>query len=250
MANLNSLDERWLREGARDENEFAKFIARRKAGEPVHRILGWREFWGMKFYLSPGTLEPRPDSETMIEVLLKQIPDKHQSLRFLDMGMGTGCLLLAALKEFPHANGIGIDQSGDAVSTAQKNAAENHLHERAEFLQLDWHDTNALHALGQFDVILCNPPYIPSADILNLQAEVKDHDPTAALDGGSNGLVPYHHIAAQLHRLLAPNGIALFEFGYDQAVQIQQIMRANGLLASDAIQDLGGNDRIIIVKNP
>lgn len=247
MVSVTSLDERWLREDARDDAEFQNFMQRRRSGEPVHRILGWREFWGMKFYLSPGTLEPRPDSETMIEVLCKQIPDQHQPLRFLDMGTGTGCLLLAALKEFPNANGIGIDQSMDAISTAQKNANENNLDERAKFLQLDWNNISSLHALGQFDVILCNPPYIASADILNLQAEVKDHDPMAALDGGADGLAPYRHIAAQLHQLLSPRGIALFEFGHDQAMQIQQIMQSNQLYASEPIRDLGGNDRIIWV---
>lgn len=247
---VNSLDARWLREGARDDAELESFLQRRAAGEPVHRILGWREFWGLKFYLSPGALEPRPDSETMIEVLLKAVPDKNATLRILDMGTGTGCLLLAALKEFPNATGIGIDQSADAITTAQKNAVENNLQTRTEFFQMDWNDKNKLHALGQFDVILCNPPYIPSRNIENLQPEVKNHDPMTALDGGDDGLHPYRYLAGQLHYLLSPGGIALFEFGYDQAVAVQQILQSAGINSSAPIKDLGGNDRIIIATLP
>lgn len=277
---MNKLDQHWLREGARDETEFQQFLTRRAAGEPVHRILGWREFWGMKFFLSPETLEPRPDSETMIEVLLKCHPGRaspeasgdpgspentetfsflgsrlganswlgRDNMKILDLGTGTGCLLLAALKEFPNATGIGIDQSADAVATAQKNARENNLSERAEFEQFDWNDTGKLKSLGAFDVILCNPPYIPSGDIQNLQTEVREHDPRAALDGGADGLAPYRHIAPQLKYLLKPGGIALFEFGHDQATAVQNIMQAQNLIISAAYQDLGGNDRVITVS--
>ena len=275
---INSLDARWLREGAQDDAEFESFLQRRAVGEPVHRILGWREFWGMKFYLSPGTLEPRPDSETMIEVLLSSrakrsadpgsrddldsYPSRdpgslladasaaRDDMKILDLGTGTGCLLLAALKEFPNAVGIGIDQSADAIATAAKNATENNLQSRAEFLQMDWHDKNKLHALGKFDVILCNPPYIPSRDIETLQPEVRNHDPMAALDGGDDGLHPYRHIAAQLHYLLSPAGIALLEFGHDQAAAVRQILESHGLSASQAIKDLGGNNRIIVATLP
>lgn len=280
MADINSLDARWLREGARDETEYQTFLARRAAGEPVHRILGWREFWGMKFHLSPETLEPRPDSETMIEVLLSSRPERRRrgepgsrdivsvhlsrgpgslladasaardDMKFLDLGTGTGCLLLAALKEFPNATGIGIDQSADASRTAQKNAMENNLQNRAEFLQLDWHDADALRALGKFDVVLCNPPYIPSTDICQLQIEVREHDPLAALDGGDDGLQPYRYLAPMLHGLLSPGGIALFEFGYDQAMEIRQILQSAGLSVSAPIQDLGGNDRILVAALP
>ncbi len=275
---IPALDARWLREGARDEAEFAVFMRRRAKGEPVHRILGWREFWGMKFRLSPETLEPRPDSETVIETLLSSRarrasaidPGSQDSLdsfssrdpgsapcglgrddiRILDMGTGTGCLLLAALKEFPAATGIGIDAAAGAVTTAQKNAAENNLQNRAAFQQLDWNDTAKLKSLGAFDIIICNPPYIPSADIQNLQTEVREHDPLAALDGGADGLEPYRIIARQLHTLLKPDGIALFEIGYDQAADVRAIMSAQNLTASAPHQDLGGNDRVIVVTRP
>ncbi len=250
MARLDSLDARWLREGARDQAEFEQFMQRRAAGESVHRILGWREFWGLKFHLSSETLEPRPDSETMIEVLLRQIPDANASLRMLDLGTGTGCLLLAALNEFKQAKGIGIDQSLDAIATAQKNAAENNLQSRSEFLQMDWNDQTALRRLGQFNVILCNPPYIPSEDIKNLQSEVKHHDPMSALDGGADGLQPYRYLAGELRHLLIAGGVALFEFGHDQAAKIQDIMQSAGFWTSPAYQDLGGNDRVIIVRAP
>jgi len=249
MSALDRLEMRWLHKGARDEAEYQDFLLRRAAGEPVHRILGWREFWGLKFFLSPETLEPRPDSETVIEVLL-QLYSVHKSktLKVLDIGTGTGCLLLAALHEFPHATGIGIDLSTGAIVTAQKNADQLNLSSRAKFHHLSYEDSETLKSLGSFDIILCNPPYIPKGKIKKLQKEVKDHDPIAALDGGADGLAPYRIIVPQLAGLLNSNGIALFEIGYDQTVAVQNIMAAQNLTASSPYRDLGGNDRVIAVK--
>jgi len=249
MSALDQLEKRWLRDGARDESEYQTFLARRVAGEPVHRILGWREFWGLRFFLSPETLEPRPDSETVIEVLLKLYSSyKSNTLKVLDIGTGTGCLLLAALHEFPNATGIGIDISTGAIATAQKNAAQLNFFGHATFHQLNYEDGHALKSLGPFDVILCNPPYIPSGEIENLQKEVKDYDPFAALDGGVDGLAPYRTLAQQLSGLLKPDGIALFEIGHDQAATVGSIMRSQNLTASTPYRDLGGNDRVIVVK--
>jgi len=251
MAAIEKLEQRWLREGARDEAEFEIFLARRAAGEPVHRILGWREFWGLRFFLSPETLEPRPDSETVIEVLLKLQSNKTTVLRFLDMGTGTGCLLLAALHAFPNAAGIGIDAAAGAVVTAQKNAAHLCLTERANFYQINWNnpdDMEKLKSFGPFDVVLCNPPYIPHGDIKTLQTEVRDHDPHGALDGGADGLAPYRAIAPQLKTLLSPAGIAIFEIGHNQAAAVGAILEAAGLHASVPYQDLGGNDRVITAR--
>jgi release factor glutamine methyltransferase len=251
MAVITSLDKKWLREGARDDAEYEKFLQRRASGESTHRILGWREFWGMKFFLSTETLEPRPDSETVIETLIKFFPlngDRGAQPRLLDLGTGTGCLLLSALKEYPNAAGIGIDQSADAIATAKRNAAENNLSDRAEFLHLDWHDTDKLFALGKFDVVISNPPYIPAAEIQTLQTEVRIHDPLAALDGGADGLAPYRHIIPLLQHLLRPNGIAIFEIGHNQAAAINNILQANQLPAAQCFKDLGGNDRVLLVK--
>ncbi|HRJ13273.1 MAG TPA: HemK/PrmC family methyltransferase, partial [Alphaproteobacteria bacterium] len=142
-----------------------------------------------------------------------------------------------------------IDQSADAIATAEKNAIENNLAARAKFLQLDWHDTDRLCALGTFDIILCNPPYIPTHNIEDLQSEVRQHDPMRALDGGPDGLAPYRIIAPHLAHLLKRTAIALFEFGHDQATDIQDIMSSHHYQTSPAYQDLGGNDRVIIVSN-
>jgi len=281
MSALDQLEKRWLRAGARDEFEYQTFLARRAAGEPVHRILGWREFWGLRFFLSPETLEPRPDSETVMEVLLSSRKPCHSAakagysgshdekeskpswepgswaanaasarddIRFLDIGTGTGCLLLAALHEFPNATGVGIDLSAGAVVTAQENAVQLNLSDRAAFYELSYEDHKVLKSLGPFDVILCNPPYIPSGEIGDLQKEVKDYDPLAALDGGADGLGPYRILAPQLAGLLNPNGIALFEIGHDQAAAVQEIMTEQNLTASTPYRDLGGNDRVIVVK--
>ena len=248
MSTVDELEKRWLREGARDDKEFENFTNRRKGGEPVHRILGWREFWGLKFYLSRETLEPRPDSETMIEVLLRTYQHKQAPLRMLDMGTGTGCLLMAALSEFPNATGIGIDVFAGAVATAQKNASLLGFEDRAAFHQINWYKTDDLKALGQFDIILANPPYIPHADISKLQIEVREYDPIAALDGGLDGLDAYRHIISQLNHVLNPRGITLFEIGYDQAHAVQTILQEAGMLPSPAYADLGGNPRVITAQ--
>jgi release factor glutamine methyltransferase len=250
MPSLEQLETRWLREGARDDQELQSFYARRRGGEPLHRILGWREFWGLKFYLSRQTLEPRPDSETMIEVLLQQRADKTQAHRILDLGTGTGCLLLAALHEYQNATGVGIDAALGAVTAAQKNAEHLGLAARAEFRQVNWHHADALLALGQFDIILANPPYIPHQDIATLQTEVREYDPIAALDGGHDGLDSYRHLSEQLRYLLKPDGIALFEIGHDQAGPVQAILSLRGFHPSGAFKDLGGNDRVIVATQP
>jgi len=242
------LEARWLAEDARSETEYKSFLARRAGGEPLHRILGWREFWGLRFALSPETLEPRPDSETVIETLITLRPEKNIHYRVLDLGTGTGCLLLAALHEYSQGIGVGIDAATGAVAAAQKNAAYLNLAARAQFQRLDWGDTAALQALGTFDVIVCNPPYIPSRDIAALAQDVQRYDPRAALDGGADGLAPYRLLAPQLRRLLAPGGIALFEIGHDQAAAIKAIFQSENLRAGGPWQDLGGKDRVITAQ--
>jgi release factor glutamine methyltransferase len=138
-----------------------------------------------------------------------------------------------------------MDAASGAIATAQKNAEHLALAERAEVRTLNWHNDDALRALGRFDIILCNPPYIPHADIQTLQTEVREYDPIAALDGGSDGLEPYRHITTHLEHLLRPRGMALFEIGYNQAAAVQDILRGAGFDASTAYKDLGGNDRVI-----
>ncbi len=224
---------------------FAVMVDRRAAREPVHRILGARDFWGLSFRLSPDTLEPRPDSETIVEAALHAVgANRAASLRLLDLGTGTGCLLLALLSELPAAGGVGTDRAPGAVRTARENARTLGLGARVAFLVADW--TAAL--AGPFDLIVSNPPYIPDAAVPALAPEVRDHDPRAALAGGPDGLAPYRTIAADLPRLLAPGATAVFEVGAGQADDVAAIGRAAGLDPVAVRADHGGVPRAVVLR--
>lgn len=219
------------------------FTARRIAGEPVWRILGEREFWGLPFRLSPATLEPRPDSETIVETALALLAGRREEeLKLLDLGTGTGCLLIALLSELPRARGLGIDLSEEACRTAAANAALNGVDGRVTFRQGSWTDGLA----GRFDLIVSNPPYIPSAEIATLSVEVREHDPLLALDGGADGLGPYRLFASALPPLLAPGGVIVFEIGAGQRPDVVALMRAGGLEFRGSRNDLGGHERALI----
>ena len=219
------------------------FAARRAAGEPVWRILGEREFWGLPFRLSRATLEPRPDSETIVEAALAQFAGRREEqLKLLDLGTGTGCLLIALLSELPRARGVGIDLSHEACRTAAANAALNGVDDRATFRQGNWTEGLA----GRFDLIVSNQPYIPTAEIATLSVEVREHDPVLALDGGADGLGPYRLFASSLPPLLAPGGVVLFEIGAGQGADVVALMRAGGLELRGSRNDLGGHERALI----
>lgn len=223
-----------------DENTAVEvLIARRMKGEPVARIIGSREFWGLKFGLNEATLEPRPDSEALIEAVLNT---GKRGGRILDLGTGTGCLLLSLLHEWPLATGTGIDIALRAVEQAAKNAAALGLGGRAEFCVNNW----LTGLTGKFDVIVSNPPYIRAADINGLQREVRDFDPMMALDGGEDGLGPYRLLIPQLKQFLNPNGIAAFEVGAGQAQDVMNLFKANEFSNFAAHQDLGGVARCVI----
>lgn len=218
-------------------------LARRLAGGPLWRILGAREFWGLSFSLSEGTLEPRPDSETLIEAALKHlVARRHDQLRLLDLGTGTGCLLIATLREFPQASGLGIDLSPDAVATATGNAARNGVGERSAFRQGNWTDGIA----ERFDLILSNPPYIGSDEITGLDRNVREHDPLLALDGGPDGLDAYRALAAALPAHLKPGGLAILEIGAGQEEAVVALMTRAGLRHLDSRRDLGGHIRALV----
>jgi len=223
--------------------KLTEMIARRSAREPVSRILGHREFWSAIFRLSPETLDPRPDSETLIEAALAALPDRERPYRVLDFGTGTGCLLLALLSELPNAWGIGIDSEPGAATTARRNAAALGLAHRARFLAGSWGDAVA----GAWDVVLANPPYIPTGEIAGLMPEVARHEPRQALDGGADGLDAYRALAPELRRLLAPDGIAVLEIGAGQAAAVLVIMEGQGLALRALRPDLSGIDRCLIV---
>lgn len=220
-----------------------RLAERRLSGEPTWRVVGEREFWGLTFTLSPATLEPRPDSEAIVEAALARLSQRRdEALEILDLGTGTGCLLLAILSECPHARGLGVDLSDEACRTATANAARNGLADRARFRQGDW--TAGMSA--RFDVILSNPPYIPSAEIGALAPEVRDHDPLLALDGGRDGLDPYRLFARSLPTLLKPGGFVVFEIGAGQTDDVVRLMRGGGLEFAGSRHDLGGHERALI----
>jgi release factor glutamine methyltransferase len=223
---------------------FEAFLERRSAGEPVSRILGSREFWSLEFELSPATLDPRPDSETLVDALRERFPDRLAPLSILDLGTGTGCLLLAALSEYPNASGTGVDIDPDCVAVASRNAQKLSLSDRARMICSSW----GSNVTGPFDVVLSNPPYIPTSEIDSLQPEVRDHDPRGALDGGMDGLDAYRNIAESLDSLLSEKGVAVLEFGEGQGDDIARLMRSAGLVVTGFRNDLAGIRRCILVR--
>jgi release factor glutamine methyltransferase len=228
--------------GPTQQEAVAGMLRRVLAREPLSRILGRREFWGLEFRLSADTLDPRPDTETIVETVLRRLPDRSRAYRFLDLGTGTGCILLALLSEFPRANGLGIDIASGAVRTARCNAERLGLAGRACFAVGDWARTVA----ASFDAVVANPPYIASRDIPGLPPEVGDHDPRRALDGGVDGLAAYRAIAADLPRLLAPTGLFAAEIGMGQADAVAAILAEAGLRPVEVAPDLAGLARCLV----
>jgi release factor glutamine methyltransferase len=219
-------------------------LRRRLSREPLARILGEQEFWGLRFALSPETLVPRPDTETIVETALELLPDAAAPLRVLDLGTGSGCLLVALLHERPAAMGLGIDRSEGALQTAHGNAVRNNVAPRALFLRGNWSDA----VRGPFDLVVSNPPYIPTGVIPTLDEEVRDHDPAAALDGGPDGLSAYRSILATARDFLAPEGLLVLEIGFDQAEAVTALSRAAGLAIRKVAHDLSGIRRCLALK--
>lgn len=223
------------------------FVARRLAGEPVARILGAREFWGLPLTLSADTLVPRPDTETVVEVALEYLRAEAPARPLiLDIGAGSGAILLALLSECPAAFGVATDISLGALRAAQSNAIRLGLSNRAGFAVCDY----ASALIGPFDLIVSNPPYIPARDIAALDREVRDHDPRRALDGGDDGLDAYRRIVPESMRLLRPGGALVVEFGQGQSDEVAALMRAAGLTVSGPPRrDLGGIFRALMGRN-
>jgi release factor glutamine methyltransferase len=247
QAQLVAEPKRLLDEAAAER--LAELARRRESREPLSRILGRREFWSLSFALGPETLDPRPDSETLIEAALAWLRPSSgrvdgQALKILDLGTGTGCLLLALLSELPQAQGLGIDTQPGAIAVARDNAYALGFAARARFRTGDW---------GQgiderFDVILCNPPYVPAAEIARLEPEVVRFDPWLALSGGSDGLDSYRALAAQLPGLLAGEGRAFIELGFGQETAATRLFEAGGLEAVDCRSDLAGIPRCLVLS--
>lgn len=229
---------------AADLERYDSLIERRRAREPVSQILGQWEFWGLPFFVTADTLTPRPDSETLIQAALSLIADRAAPIRILDLGTGTGCLLLALLHELPSARGLGIDKSPAALTVARRNASALGLADRATFAIGDW----TVGLSEAFDLILCNPPYIPSAELAGLMPEVSQHEPRLALDGGPDGLDAYHALAPQFAARLVLGGHACLEAGAGQASAIAAILAGVGLMAIGHHRDLGGRQRCVVVR--
>jgi release factor glutamine methyltransferase len=222
-------------------------LTRRAGGEPVHRILGYREFYGLRLSLSPETLEPRPDTETLVEAVLpfvKAMAAREGACRILDLGTGTGAIALALLSAVPAATATGVDISAGALATAARNAGQLGFGSRFTTVQSDWFEKVS----GRYHVIAANPPYIPLRDIGNLQDEVRDFDPHLALDGGVDGLNPYRIIAAEAARFLEAESRIAVEIGHTQRNEVTDIFKAAGYALAAALRDLGGNDRVLVFQ--
>ncbi len=225
---------------------YAAMIARRAAHEPVSRILGRREFWSMDFEITPDTLDPRADSETLIGAALGLIENRNHPLRILDIGTGSGCLLLALLSELPRAYGTGIDISTGALDVAQRNARRLGFSERAQFICCDVRSAGWIqHIGGPFDIVISNPPYIEDAVIPQLAPDVRLFDPLIALAGGTDGLDFYRMITISLANLLLPDGLLIVEVGPGQAEAVKNLLCRAGLTARHAHEDLAGNARAV-----
>ena len=240
------LDARVLLEHAKGDNRlFESFVSRRTLREPLAYITGHKEFWSLDFVVSPDTLIPRPETEIIVEQVLGIFPDRGASIALLDLGTGTGCLLIAVLKEFPNAHGSGIDLSEKTCAVALQNAACHGLGERCDIRVGDWTRSVA----GPFDVILSNPPYIRTADLADLEPEVALYEPIMALDGGPDGLAAYRALAPELVRLLRPGGHALVEIGAGQSGEVAALMVHAGLETMRIAPDLAGIPRVLVMQH-
>ncbi len=232
--------------------KIENMASRRVAGEPVSRILGEKEFWSLSFKVSPDTLDPRPDTETLVSAALKcahsLIPNESQGssgapLRILDLGTGTGCILIALLTELPNATGVAVDINPGALAVARENAARHGVQSLMEFRHGNWFEP--MKNDESFHIIVSNPPYIPAKDIESLAVEVRNHDPILALSGGVDGLDAYKIILDGMKKHLACGGRALFEIGQGQEDDLARLSEDSGLCVRESYRDLGGIVRVV-----
>ena len=227
-------------------DRLAALLARRERREPLAYILGKREFWSLDFAVGPGVLIPRPESETLIEAALKDFPDKKTPLNVLDIGTGSGCLLIAFLKERPQAHGVGVDISSEALAWAERNMRAHGQTNRVSLVRGD----SARTIAGQFDVVLCNPPYVADAAFASLEPEVANYEPAIALKAGKDGLDAYRQLAPQIGEKLRPHGRAYLELGQGQATDVAALFEASGLVVARIVDDLARVPRCIVAALP
>jgi len=222
---------------------FRNHIVRRSAGEPVAHILGEAEFWGLPIRLNAATLAPRPDTETLVEIVLEEARRRMApDVRICDLGTGSGAIAIALLKELPEARALATDISGEALAMARRNAERLGVLARLELRKVSFVEGPA----GPFDIVVSNPPYVRSGEIETLQREVRDHDPRAALDGGPDGLAAYRTILGRAGELLGEKSFIAFEVGYDQSETVAALCRAAGLSEVRIVKDLAGNGRVVV----
>ncbi|MCV0424537.1 MAG: peptide chain release factor N(5)-glutamine methyltransferase [Roseibium sp.] len=234
-----------------DAEKALTYAKQRLEGKPVGRILGEREFYGRRFGLNAATLEPRPDTETLVDAVLER-SDPDRALLMCDVGTGTGAIAISVLAELPRSRMIAIDLSEDALICASENAAMHKVCNRfypvcADYLSALRTGSSGKHE-GEMDWVISNPPYIRSSVLSELSDEVIHHDPKLALDGGKNGLDAYVSIIEDAGRLLRANGQIAFEIGYDQADEVKKQLRHHGFVAIEIIKDLSGNDRVAVAR--
>lgn len=222
--------------------QYDGYIARRSQHEPVAHLVGTREFWKHAFDVGPQVLVPRPDSETLIAAVLKHIPDRNGALRILDLGTGSGCLLLTLLDEYPKASGVGVDISNDALSVAAANGRRLELGHRVAWIEGGW-DTPLD---GHFDLIVSNPPYIETDALAGLERDVVAYEPRLALDGGPDGLDCYRTILGCLDGVLADHGLLVFEIGQGQAERLSVLADEAGYRRRGIHNDLSGTARVLV----
>ena len=220
------------------------YVSRRERREPVSHILGRKGFWKIMLSVNADVLTPRPDTEVIVDMILKAIPEA-QSFSVLDLGVGSGAILLSILAERPGGKGLGVDVSEDALAVARENAANLGLAGKIALLRGDW--TTGLGD-GGFDVVVSNPPYIASAVIETLEPEVRVHEPRLALDGGADGLDAYRILAPEILRVLKPGGIFAVEIGFDQKEAVEALFRAAGAQDINTVLDLANHDRVVMGK--
>ncbi len=227
-------------------NDYRLLIERRKNFEPISHIVGRREFFGKDFIVNKDVLDPRPDSESLIELVLKEFFDQELNLNILELGVGSGCLIITLLDYYKNSKGYGIDVSKDALKIAQRNADQIGIKDRIAFQNSDLF--SKINNSQKFDLIISNPPYIESLEINKLQREVTDFEPKLALDGGEDGLDFYRRIARDSKDFLAVNGRLIVEIGFNQAQRVIDIFAQNNFIISDIKKDLAGIDRVLSFK--
>lgn len=223
--------------------DYESLIKRRQNREPLAKIIGKKEFWSMEFLVNSATLDPRPDSETIIEAVLEIFPEKGKEIKLIDFGTGSGCLLLTILSEYPNSLGIGVDINRDTLDVAVKNAEKLGLAKRSEFILNGW----AEGMEGKFDLIISNPPYIKNSDIKELEPEVSAHEPYMALAGGEDGLDCYRLLASQINNLLKQDGYLILEFGMGQENSVKEIFENSGFRFVSFKNDLAGTTRCVVL---